>query len=445
MSLLNNKTSGGMAIPNPHWYQRLYWRIWLTVLALVLVLAGGVAVLWRVDIDRDRTDRTARELVVRDQSGTVVGEAKFRRPGAHGHQDSPDGDQDEERAHHLRSPPLFQLTLTDGQQLSIELSPSARGDARPAGVDLWRTLMRWLAQPTGWIALLLALTALVALLAYPVVRRLTARLERLQRGVEAWGEGDLSTRLPTDGHDEVAFLAKEFNRSASRVEAAAVARKALLANASHELRSPLARIKMSLALMPAVSDTGARAAHDEITHSIDELDALIGEILLASRLDHDPQRIGTPVSVDLSGLVVAECARLGVAPAVEPGVLVKGNEALLVRLIRNLLENALRHGQQRTNDPAGNAAPSVGVTLARDLAQGHVILRVADKGPGVPVSYRERIFEPFFRLPGASERDGGVGLGLALVKTIALAHGASVACVEPPTGSGATFEVVWSV
>jgi two-component system OmpR family sensor kinase len=282
-------------------------------------------------------------------------------------------------------------------------------------------------------------------LAYPVVRRLTSRLERLQHGVEAWGEGDLSTRLPADGHDEVAFLARQFNRSAARVEAAAVARKALLANASHELRSPLARIKMSLALLPPVSDGGSRAAHDEITQSIDELDALIGEILLASRLDHDPQRIGTLVPVDLSGLVGTECARMGVEPEMELGVFVKGNEVLLVRLIRNLLENAMRHGRQRTNDKAGESVPRVQVTVARDLARGQVVLRVADNGPGVSAAYRDRIFEPFFRLPGASEREGGVGLGLALVKTIAHAHGAQVACVDPPTGGGATFEVVWSV
>ena len=433
-----------MAIKHPHWYQRLYWRIWLTVLALVLVLAGGIAALWRVDIDRDRTDRTSRELVVRDQSGAVVGEAKFRRPRAQEREDSSDDGHHQNSAHQMRPTPLFELTLSDGRQLSIELPPFARGDARPAGVDLWRTLMRWLAQPTGWIVLLLTLTALVALVAYPVVRRLTARLERLQRGVEAWGEGDLSTRLPTDGHDEVAFLARQFNRSAARVEAAAVARKALLANASHELRSPLARIKMSLALLPPVSDGDGRAAHDEITQSIDELDALIGEILLASRLGHDPQGIGTPVPVDLSALLGTECARLGLKPEMESGVLVKGNEALLVRLIRNLLENAIRHGRQQKNE-AHDTVPAVGVTLARDLARGQVVLRVADNGPGVPVAYRERIFEPFFRLPGASERDGGVGLGLALVKTIAHAHGASVACVEPPNGRGANFEVVWSV
>ncbi|MDX1331074.1 MAG: hypothetical protein R3317_10680, partial [Burkholderiaceae bacterium] len=81
---------------HPHWYQRLYWRIWLTVLALVLVLASGIAALWRVDIDRDRTDRTSRELVVRDQNGAVVGEAKFRRSRAQEREGSSGDDHDKD-------------------------------------------------------------------------------------------------------------------------------------------------------------------------------------------------------------------------------------------------------------------------------------------------------------------------------------------------------------
>lgn len=426
-----------MRTQNPRWYQRLYWRIWLSVLALVLLLAGGIGALWRADVDRDRSDRMNRELVVRAPDGTVVGEAKFRRSKARDRDEDADRGHDEPRS--ARPAPVFELTLNDGRQLSIELS----GGERPASNELRRTLMRWLAQPTGWIALLSALTALVALMAYPVVRRLMARLEGLQRGVEVWGEGDLSARLPVDGNDEVAFLAKQFNRSAARVEAAAIARKALLANASHELRSPLTRIKMSLALLAAPSNDRERATQDEITHSIDELDALIGEILLASRLDHDPQSIGTPVPVDLSALVVAESARLGVESEVTVGVSVDGNEALLTRLVRNLLENAKRHGKQPADSQGGDNVSDVMVTLARDPARRQVVLTVADNGAGVPPVNREQIFEPFFRLPGASERDGGAGLGLALVKAIALAHGASVACIDPPTGKGATFEVTW--
>ena len=155
----------------------------------------------------------------------------------------------------------------------------------------------------------------VALGAYPIIRRLTLRLEALQRGVERWGAGDLSARVNTDGHDEVAFLATRFNHAAERIETLMNSHKALLANASHELRSPLARIRMSLELMdvaptlvasraagdalPLPSDQDAElarggpslrspgvqpsssAAKNEIKRSINELDQLIDEILLA--------------------------------------------------------------------------------------------------------------------------------------------------------------------
>ena len=100
---------------------------------------------------------------------------------------------------------------------------------------------------------------------------------------------------------------------------------------------------------------------------------------------------------------------------------------LLRRLVRNLLENARRHGAGR-------------VLAALRLEAGTLVLTVDDEGPGVPQAQRERIFEPFYRLPGATERDGGVGLGLALVRSIAERHGGQVRCVDSP-GRGARFEV----
>src|SRR5690606_24405097 len=92
----------------------------------------------------------------------------------------------------------------------------------------------------------------VALGAYPIVRRLTQRIESVQRGVVRWGEGDLSVRVPVQGSDEIAFLAERFNVAAERVQTLVRSHKSLLANASHELRSPLARIRMGLELMPQV-------------------------------------------------------------------------------------------------------------------------------------------------------------------------------------------------
>jgi signal transduction histidine kinase len=275
----------------------------------------------------------------------------------------------------------------------------------------------------------------VALGSYPIVRRLTKRLEGLQNDVERWGQGDLSHRLPEEGRDEVAFLAQRFNIAAERVQALLVAHKTLLANASHELRSPLTRIRMGLELMGDRAPTPGSAVSsldrkDEISRNIRELDQLIDEILLASRLDASPIDIGTLEAVDLVGLCAEECAQAGAeldVPSGQANLMVQGVARLLHRVVRNLLENARRHAD-------GD------VRLSLELTGTQAVIRVCDRGPGVPPDLRERIFEPFYRLPGASERDGGVGLGLALVRSIALRLGGSVRCEDRP-GGGACFVV----
>jgi len=130
------------------------------------------------------------------------------------------------------------------------------------------------------------------------------------------------------------------------------------------------------------------------------------------------------------GIAAEECARLDAELQVDgaaDSLAVMGVAKLLRRVVRNLLENAHRHA-------AG------AVTLQLSAANSMVELAVCDHGPGVPAAYRERIFEPFFRLPGASERDGGVGLGLALVRAIVLRHGGTVLC-EPRAQGGACFRV----
>jgi signal transduction histidine kinase len=272
----------------------------------------------------------------------------------------------------------------------------------------------------------------VALAIYPIVRRLTHRLEALQRNVERWGNGDLSVRMPTGGRDEVGFLASGFNKAAEQIQILVKTRddllasqKSLLANASHELRSPLTRIRMGLELMGPV---GGATARGEISRNIGELDQLIDEILLASRLDAREADLGTVESVELVGLAAEECARTQAVLDVEVStVLVPGVAKLLRRVVRNLLENARRYG-------AGEASLSI------RTEGGYAVIQVCDHGPGVPEALSERIFEPFYRLPGASEREGGVGLGLALVKSITLRHGGTVLCRNQP-GGGACFEV----
>jgi signal transduction histidine kinase len=182
---------------------------------------------------------------------------------------------------------------------------------------------------------------------------------------------------------------------------------------------------MGLELMGSNTSPTAR---DEISRNIGELDQLIDEILLASRLDAKEADLGTVEAVDLVGLSAEECARTQATLDVEvSSVLVPGVAKLLRRVVRNLLENARRYG-------AGE------VTLLIRSADGFATLEVCDRGPGVPNELSERIFEPFYRLPGASEREGGVGLGLALVKSITLRHGGTVNCRNRPDG-GACFEV----
>ena len=253
------------------------------------------------------------------------------------------------------------------------------------------------------------------------MRRLTQRLETLQRGVQRWGDGELSARVPVQGEDEVADLSARFNSAAERIEALMAtqhqllaSQKSLLANASHELRSPLTRIRMGMELMGSQPGPAFR---EEISRNIAELDQLIDEILLASRLDAREADMGTVESIDLLGLAVEESARAGAGLELAEGVeslLVPGVAKLLRRLVRNLLENARRYG---------GAAGTAGIPVIVGREGGNAVLQVCDRGPGVPPAQRERIFEPFYRLPGASEREGGVGLGLALVKSIAERHG----------------------
>ncbi|TIQ69604.1 MAG: HAMP domain-containing protein, partial [Mesorhizobium sp.] len=132
-------------------------------------------------------------------------------------------------------------------------------------------------------AYLVLIAGVIGLAAFPVVRHLTRRLEALRQGVDRWGEGALETRVAVNGKDEVAAVAASFNRAAAQIERLLAAHRSLLANASHELRSPLARLRMAIDLH---ADGQSGPVRDEIVRDLAELDALVEEILLASRLDH---------------------------------------------------------------------------------------------------------------------------------------------------------------
>jgi signal transduction histidine kinase len=298
---------------------------------------------------------------------------------------------------------LFAVRLPDGRRL---VASRPRPD--------WRHL--------GGLVTMVGLLALaVGVGAWPLVRRLTQRLERLRLRVEDLGRGDLSARAPVEGRDEVADLARSFNRAADRIQRLVEAERRQLAIASHELRSPLARLRVSLEMM-----AGEPALKEQAARDVGELDALIGELLEASRLEA-LGRADRDEAVDLLGLVAEEAARVEAAVEGE-AVEVRGDPRLLRRLVRNLLENARRHG-------------GTGVEAQVARLDAGARLTVADRGTGVAPAERDRIFEPFYRPPGAPETGASHGLGLALVRQIARAHGGEARCL-PREGGGTVFEVV---
>jgi signal transduction histidine kinase len=435
----------------------LYLRIYLTVVAALLLFALGSAWLFHQEVQRERVrlneqaservnawaDLIQRSLPPADAPPEEQAQAlrewsqRLRLVIA---LDAPDGTRVGASEAYLRrtadpdAPRGLPVKLDDGRTLWVLRGPMA-GMRAGAGGPMMREGRPpppsalpppWL-RGVGLVTLLLMLFVAVAAGAFPVVRRLTRRLEALKHGVERFGAGALGQRGDASGRDEVAAVAASFNDAAARIEALVGSHKSLLANASHELRSPLARMKMALSMLDQTSDAAQRERlARELRTNIGELDALVEEVLLASRLDAPEAAAFTPRPVDVIALAAEEAAQHGAElQASDTSLVVPGDERLLRRALRNLLENARRYG-----------GDEIHLSAAREGTA--VVLRVCDRGPGVPEGLRERIFEPFFRLPGHAEREGGIGLGLSLVRQIALRHRGSVRC-EPRDGGGSCF------
>jgi signal transduction histidine kinase len=236
----------------------------------------------------------------------------------------------------------------------------------------------------------------------------------LQRGVESLGAGDLRARVKVEGRDEVARLAESFNQAAARIESLVDAHKMLLAHASHELRTPLTRIRLGLEFVQATPERKL-----ELERNIAELDQLVDEILLASRLDATEQ-LDVREEIDLAALAAEECARYDDCCVEGMPVMVRGDPMLMRRMIRNLVENARLHGK-----------PPIEVTVGRQ--NGQAVLNVSDHGPVIVAEARELLFSTFYRVPGQYGAKG-TGLGLALVRQIARRHAGDVA-YNPERGS----------
>ncbi len=414
---------------------RLYLQFYVTVLVVLAVFVGAAAVLWRLADDDNRTPQYLD--VAAELTGALLPDP-----------DAPKAEQ-QKAVEALHRKLRFDIALyrSDGDMIAMAGKPPPHfhpGRARagwrrgPGGPNFTLQLPdgRWLVarqvrerpSPGYWIAAFLALVGIaVAVGAFPVVRGLGRRLERLRAGVEKLGGGDLAARVKVEGRDEVAALAESFNRSAQRIEELVTAHRLLLANASHELRTPLARISVAAALLGDKADPKTRQSLKE---DVAELDQLIEQILLASRLEAVPT-LERREPVDLLALAAEEASHYDLEAAGHP-VTVSGDRTLLRRLVRNLVENARRYG----GGEDGRGPVSVSVTHEG----GRAVLEVSDHGSGVPEAERQRIFEPFYRLAGGKETGRGSGLGLALVLDIARRHGGDAVCLAAE-GGGSRFRV----
>lgn len=298
--------------------------------------------------------------------------------------------------------------------------------------------IRSLASLTAALAIgLPALVALVAATTWVVTGSTLRPVETMRRQVDAVDAGTLRARVDLPpSQDEIHRLARTLNGLLARLDTASAAQRRFVADAAHELRSPLTAALAEAENAARTDDPSTgRAAARALVADLHRLHALAEDLLTLARLD-DPARTRAHRAVDLDDVVLAQAAQIRRIAAVAidtsavTAVRISGDPAALHRLVRNLLDNAARHARSR-------------VTVGLVEVPPGALLVVADDGPGIPPDDRDRVFDRFVRLddaraPGA----GGTGLGLAIVREIAAAHGGTVRVGDPTgPGSGARLEL----
>jgi signal transduction histidine kinase len=272
------------------------------------------------------------------------------------------------------------------------------------------------------------LLVVVGVTTWLVVGRALAPVEAIRAEVDEIGGSELDRRVPEPGGgDEVARLATTMNDMLDRLETADARQRRFVADASHELRSPIAAIRQQVEVARAHPDrtTVARLAEQVLGEDL-RLQHLVDDLLVLARSDHRPTVAQGEVDLDDLLLVAAERARTGSSVVVDTtgigAARVRGDEQTLARVVANLLDNALRHARSTVR------------LVSREDDQG-TLVEVHDDGPGIPPSERARVMERFVRLDDARARDaGGVGLGLAIVDLVDAEHGGTVTIGDSPLG-----------
>lgn len=297
--------------------------------------------------------------------------------------------------------------------------------------------------PPFFTASRIAVSILIAgVVCYLLGLYLTLPLKTLQSTVKAFAEGNLDARVSpemTRRRDEVGEFAREFDHMAERIGALIESQKRLLADISHELRSPLARLTVALELARKNSNGKAIGALDRIEQESERVNKLVGQLLTITRLESGAERV-PPELIVLEDLVqqVIQDADFEAKPlnksvkAVElDQCRVRGSTELLRSGVENVIRNAIRY-----------TAPGTAVEVTLRWRMDTAVLTVHDHGPGVPEAELAHIFEPFYRVSEARERSsGGVGLGLSIADRTIKLHGGTIRAENVPGGLQVTIEL----
>jgi two-component system sensor histidine kinase CpxA len=276
--------------------------------------------------------------------------------------------------------------------------------------------------------------------------RLTAPVRRLRTAAQRLARGDLTARVgpgPAKGGDEIAALGRDFDLMAERIEALMTTQRQLLRDISHELRSPLARLNVALELARQRSGPEAVGPLDRIECESERLNDLIGRLLTLTQLEGGGEWTERrPVS--LKGLVEAiasdanfeaQTRSRGVHAVVEEEITIQGSEEMLHQGIENVVRNAVRYTAEHTE-------VDISVSRRRAGLGDAAIIRIRDRGPGVPEHALSRLFLPFYRVADARERQtGGTGIGLAITERAVRLHGGTVTAANAADG-GLVVEIV---
>ena len=323
----------------------------------------------------------------------------------------------------------------DGPRIHWESHPRASEDSHWRAHDRWamedgllaRTsadghriafglnVQPWRERPRIWAWSTLVTLLLLTLVAYKYVRRLLRPLDDIRAGAQRFGRGEFAEAIPVRHNDELGELAGDVNARARSIHQMLEAKRALLLAISHELRSPITRARLHAELLPE-HDGETTVRREGLLRELQEMADLVTELLESERLGQGHAALQREPT-DLGELVRDAIRGLAVTTEIEPDLPRLDLDRMRMRLlVRNLVDNALRHG---------SAAQAPLVRLARDVEQG-VALTVRDFGPGVDEAVLPQLAEPFYRPDVSRERaTGGVGLGLYLSRLVAQAHGAA--------------------